>query len=217
MSDTAAPAGTPAPAAPPATPDPSTVAQTPVPTPASPDPTWLAPRLENAKRTGERAVLEALGVKDAAEAKAAIAAYNASKEAQKSIEQRALEAEQRATAALSESDRLRAVATEQAARMLVVLTPEQQDAVKAIAGDDPALQLRAIGALGPTWAAERRAAQPATPQTPAATTTTPPTAPASGGTAAPPDHRSAYAQQSNPFARAAYGYAHPEVYEPKRA
>jgi hypothetical protein len=170
----------------------------------------LSDRLARATESAQRKILADLGVEDIGKAKAALDAAKASEEANKSAEQRALESANAAKSAQAEADRLRAIATEHAARMLGVLTAEQQSAVKAIAGDDPAAQLRAIGALGPTWAKQASADAPPPP----ATTAPAPNAPAPTTAGSPPDHRAVYATL-NPFERAAYGMSNPQVYDPK--
>jgi hypothetical protein len=204
------PQGTPAPAATPAEP----VAAPPV-APSSSSKLdltseQLGERLARAAESAQRKLLADLGVDDLAKAKAALDAAKASEEANKSAEQRALESASAAKSAQAEADRLRAIATEHAARMLGVLSAEQQSAVKAIAGDDPAAQLRAIGALGPTWVKQASADAPPPP----ATTAPAPNAPAPTTAGSPPDHRAVYAAL-NPFERAAYGMSNPQVYDPK--
>lgn len=232
-----APPATTAPATAPAATAPSATAAPTQPDPAT-DPNWFKPRLEHERRAGSEAILRELGVTDVSVAKEAIAAAQAAAEARKSAEQRALEASQKLTAEQTEAARLRSITQEHAARMIGVLTAEQQAAVRAIAGDnDPAGQLHAINVLGPTWAkaaAESAAAkddevtisdtelaelesQVATLKAaragravPGATTAPAATAPASGATTSPPDHKTAYraARERNPFAAAAYGLQH---------
>ena len=172
------------------------------------DPHWLKPRLESAQKAAEKAVLERLGVTDVEAASKAIAAANAAAEANKTAAEKAAELQQQLNASKTEAERLTATTREYAARMLGVLTAEQQAAVKAIAGEDAAKQLQAISALGPTWAKQ----EPAKP-----VNTAPVGGPPSDPTS-PPDHRSHYESlksTGNPFERAAYGLAHPEVFNPK--
>jgi hypothetical protein len=192
--------------------------------PDAADPNWLRPRLAREVETARRALLAELGVTDPAAAKAAIADANAAAEAKKSAEQRALEASQRLTAEQGETARLRAITQEHAARMIGVLTPAQQAAVRELSPDtDPAGQLRAIGVLGPTWAAAAAASvapAAATTTVPAPATTAPAaTAPAGGVSTSEPDHKAVYrtTRTTNPFAAAAYGLENADkVYATKR-
>jgi hypothetical protein len=197
------PQGTPAP-----TPEPTT-APAPVAATPEPDAKWLNERLQRAQESARKAVLTELGIDDPTAAKAALDAAKAAAEANKSAEQRAAELSAKLTSTQSEAQRLTAIAQEHAARMMAVLTTEQQAAVKAVAGDDPSLQLKAIGALGPTWAAQ----QPVQP----ANTAPPADAPPATATTSPPDHRTIYTttRATNPFAAAAYGLSNPGVYETK--
>lgn len=186
---------------------PGNPAPIPAPSQDNQEPAWLKPRLEQAERSAERKVLESLGVNDLASASKAIAAAKAAEEANKTAEQKAAELATSLKASQSEAERLAAVTREHAARMLGVLTPEQQKAVKDVAGEDPAKQLQAITALGPTWAA----AEVAKP-----VNTAPIGGPPSDPTS-PPDHRSQFQslKATNPFAAAAYGLKNPEVFNPK--
>jgi hypothetical protein len=87
-----------------------------------------------------------------------------------------------------------------ASTQMATLTPEQQAAVKAVAGEDPGRQLNAIETLRPTWAAPpaaaaadpaagtqpgQPAAKPAPARPPVAPVTTTHTQPAPDGSAAP--------------------------------
>lgn len=191
------------------------------------DPSWIKARLEREAATVRARTLAELGVTDVPAAKAALASANAAAEATKTAEQRALEATGRVTALSTENERLASITREHAGRMIGVLTPEQQVAIRALAPDtDPAGQLQAIGVLGPTWAAASAAtaaavaaAAPPAATAPAAASTAPgATAPTGGPTTSPPDHRSVYqaSRSKNPFAAAAYGLEHAsEVYRPK--
>jgi len=220
----------PAPAAPPAT-APAPAAQPQQTAPVTPtetvDQAWLKTRLDRQAETARKAVLAELGVTDTEAAKAAIKAANDAAEAQKSADQRAVEAAARAAEAQAAATRHEAIIKEQAGRMMMVLTAEQQKAVTDFAGEDPAQQLRAIQAFGPTWAAAAAASQPtaaaagapaapAAPATPA-TTSPAPGAPSGDTPTSPPDKRAVYEQtaQQNPFAAAAYAMRNPSVYETK--
>lgn len=199
-------------------------------TPAAPtagEPEWLNGRIAQAKKSAEADLLKSLGFANADEAKKAGEAARKASEAEKTGAEKAAEFKTKLEAETAEKKRLADTVAEHAARMLMVLTPEQQKAVKDIAGDDSAAQLRAIGALQPTWvkardeaaaataAATKAAATAAgTTTTPAATTSPAPTAPA-GTTTSPPNHRAAYQamRSANPFAAAQYADEHPEAYD----
>jgi hypothetical protein len=195
----ATPAASPAPA--PATPDPR------VPQPSDENQPWFQARLKEARAR----LLEDLGITDEAKAKAQLAAAQKAEDEKKSIADKLTETSSKLTTAAAETQRLLAITTEFAARQMVALTAEQQTAVKAIAGDDPAAQLKAITALQPTWAAQASAAPaaPAQPAPPASGTAPPPNAPASTQVSQP-NHREVHAAllKKNPFAAAEYAEAH---------
>lgn len=244
MSDVQTPAGpgTPAPA-PVAPVTPPVVPAAPVATPVTPpapavppaaaappelDPTWLNGRLARSKEQGAKDLLATIGAETPEQAKAAIAAAKAAEDAAKTAEQRAAEARTRAQQLEADNARSSALIREQASRMMMVLTAEQQKAVTDFAGDNPAEQLRAIQHFAPLWSAKAQqavaeqvtaTAPVATPPAPGAppvaapppalpaTTSPPPAAPPSASPGAPPNHRAQYEQlaQTNPFAAAAYG------------
>lgn len=190
------------------------------------EPNWLPERIAQAKKNAadeERAkVLAELGVSNPDEAKAAIAAAKAAAEANKTAETRAAELKAKFDGASATVASQGAVIAEIAARQMGVLTAEQSKAVKDIAGDDAAAQLRAISALQPTWG---KPADPAAvvvapaPAPPAAPLNTAPghTAP-NGAGGSPPDQRAVYEQlqKQNPFAAAEHGLRHSgDVYKPR--
>lgn len=211
----------PAPAAPAVTP-PAPAAVAP---PETADPAWLTQRLARERAKGESAALTAAGFTSPADAKAAAVAAKAALDATKSAETRAAELQQTVASEKARADSLTAVATEHAARMMFGLTPEQQAAVRAVAGEDPARQLQTIGALSPTWVkpaapvvAAPVVAAPVTPAAPAPAVSTAPAGGAPNGTLpAPSDLRGSYesARSSNPFAAARFGLANATVYTPK--
>lgn len=116
------------------------------------DPQWLATRLERAKGVGREGLLKELGTDSLDAAKAAIADAKAAAEAKKSAEQRALEASTKASQTEQQLARSTALLKEQAGRMMMVLTQDQQKAVTDFAGEDPQEQLRAIHHFAPLWA-----------------------------------------------------------------
>ena len=219
MSDQQSAAGQ-APAAPSTSAQPAATAA-PVAAPSAPasneDPHWLKPRLEQAKAS----VLRELGVDDVEAAKKALAEAKAKADAEKTAAEKAAEYKAKFDTEAAEKARLAATVAEHAARMLMGLTAEQQKAVKDIAGDDAAAQLRAIGALQPTWAAQRATqaaeAAAAAPAAVAPATTSPAPSAPNGAVTSPPDHRAIYVElrRSNPFAAAAYAEQHPEAYAAK--
>lgn len=214
MSEVVLPAGTPAPAPPVVPVAPSVAAPTAAPAaaPAAPaedpnNPPWLAGRLEEAR---ERTLRE-LGITDAKKAKEQLDAARKAEDDAKSIADKLSDAAKNLTKAQTEAERLREVTKEWASRQMLALTPEQQTAVKALAGEDPAQQLKAITALQPTWSAQTQAAAPAAPKpaTPASGTAPAHTAP-DGTQLSQTDHKAVHAAllKQNPFAAAQYALEH---------
>lgn len=192
--------------------------------PANPD--WLPERLAQAKRSGQSELLAELGVTDLEAAKTAVKAAKAAEDATKSAEQRAAEASTRLASTEAERARLHAVTSEHAGRMLGVLSPERQAAVKQIAGDNPSEQLRVIGALAASWSEQDKAAAvvaptttttPVAPTTQAPATTAPPPVAPNGQTVTPPNHSVVYQQlrSSNPFEAAIYAQQNTGAYDTK--
>jgi hypothetical protein len=178
----------------------------------------LNERLDRAKA----AQLKELGIADPGKAKATLAAAYAAEEANKNAETRAAELAASLKTTQTAAEQQLAIIKEHAARMIGVLTAEEQKAVRDIAGDDPGKQLQTIHALQPIWA--KAHAQPTTPgmngipPAPPANTAPPPNAPTGAQGNSPTDHRAVYQQasQQNPFAAAAYGMKHAvEIYTPK--
>lgn len=202
---TSVPAATPAPVI---TPPPAVTLSTTVPLPTDESQPWFKERLDREAAKGRGSLLKELGVKDEGEIKAALDAARQAAESAKTTEQKRVEAEQAATALREENSELRGAVEVVAKARMAALTDTQREAVQGLAGDDAHAQIIAIDALMPTWASGA-----ATPPKPA-TTSGPPGAPPAAGTGSPPDHRAVYAQlrQTNPFAAAAYGAAHPEAY-----
>ena len=91
---------------------------------------------------------------------------------------------------------------ERAAHELSTLTPDQQTAVRGVAGDDTAAQLRTIAALKPTWVATAPSAPPAPPPIPPPAGGPPaPPPPAPPGGSQPVDHKATYERlkTENPY------------------
>jgi len=210
----AAPAATPA-AAPPAAPAVPEV-----------DPVWLKARLERERASGVKDALKASGFASVEDAKTAADAAKATADANKTATERAAELKAQLDAKTSEAAALGVAANEWAGRMMGGLTEAQRTAVKAIAGDDPSLQMKTISALQPTWSAQDAAVATATAEAAAkaaaaAPTTVANTAPTAGAPsgAAPvlPPERATYEsiKATNPFAAAQYGLDNPGVYAQK--
>lgn len=202
----AVPQGDPATAAPPA-PAPHNAAPDPAPPPpAAPppgDPNWLAPRLDQAKRSAEAAILAALGVKDAAEAKAALDAYKAAQDAAKTEGERVAARLAEADAAKARNAQLEAAIKAHAEQAMAGLTDAQRAAVETLSAGDCARIVESIAVLRPTWASA-----PAAPPPPAGTA---PAAPAPVGTStSQPDHKAEFARlkATNPIAAANYAARH---------
>lgn len=167
----AIPAGVPAAAAPaaPMTPAAAAPAVPIVPANAEPEkePHWLPDRLRRSEEAARKAILKELGVENPKDAKAALDAYKAVQEANKSELQKAQERAAALEAKANERDQYRSAVEAQAAADLASLSPEQRAAVEALAGDDPLKVSTAIRALRPTWAAPAAPGNPSAPAAPA--------------------------------------------------
>lgn len=170
-------------------------------TPPEGEPAWLAPRLER-----ERAkVLKDLGIDSPEEAKKAIDAARAAAEAQKSDAQKRGELESTLKAERAAKQEMAAALDAYAKSQMGALTEAQRNAVAAVAGEDPAKQLKTIEALKPTWAGAAAPAAPATPP-PVKDTALAPAAPKDGAPSAPPDAKAIHESllQTNPVLAARY-------------
>jgi hypothetical protein len=213
--------GTPAPAAPvtPAAVPPAAAPSAPAGDPTA-EPSWLKERLTREREKGARDALSSAGFASEADAKAAATAAKAAADANKSAETRAAELAANVTTEKARADGLLAIAADHAARVLGALTPDQQAAVKRIAGDDPAQQLKTVDALAPTWAAAPIAAPVAAPVAkpplpPPASTSAAGGAPAPA-TGAAPNHKAVLAEleKTNPIAAASYALRYErEIYD----
>jgi len=144
-------------------------------------------RVAQAKRSAEADVLKSLGVANADEAKAAIAAKKAADEAKQTEAEKAAKLATDLAAERAKSASLEAAVKARADYELSQLDDAKKAAVSAIAGTDPAAQLKAIEALRPTWA-----------QAPAPTGKAPIPAPASTtGAGAPPKGNDAPVEPTN--------------------
>lgn len=226
----ASPAASPAPAA--------TAPQSPPPAAAAPivesepqagnEPGWLKARLERERK----ATLKGLGVESEEDAKSAISAERARREAEKSELQKAQERAAKADTFEKSNEKLLSVVAQQATAVLSGLTAEQKAAVTTAAGDDPVEQLRLYNIMRATWAAPAAppivaapavlspaaaapAVAPQAPAAPAAPAVLPPPANTMPANAAPPPanappktHAEVYAalkaDPANQFKAAAY-------------
>lgn len=178
-------------------------------------------RLASSRSAAERAVFEELGL-----TRDEIAALREEKrqreDAQKTLEQRVAERDAELKAAQQERDSYLATIKDRAGTEMELLTEQQREAVKKLAGERPAEQLKAIDALWPTWkqaATAQAEPRPAASQEPPPQAQTSP-APSAPGGGAPPgevDHRAKYEDlEKNPFLRARYGALHANsVYRPR--
>lgn len=168
------------------------------------EPHWLSARLERERA----ATLKKAGFETLEEAQASATALKTQREAEKTTAEKAADALVRASKAESGEKALKEAVGEFAKGQMSTLSPEQKAAVELIAGENAALQLKAIAALAPTWAKPAGEAVKAAP--PKAVDTAP------GANAPPPvvtsdvDHKAQYQalHKTNPFAAAAYGLAH---------
>ncbi len=155
---------------------------------------WLKPRLEQAKRSAETALLATLGVKDAAEANALLEKARAAEEAQKSELQRKDERIKALETTAAKVTEYEQTIKGRAEFELSQLTDAQRASVTTLAGADMAKTLTTIDALKPTWVvppAPVVATPPPAVVTPPVTSAPPPNAPG-GVNVSPPDHRARY-------------------------
>lgn len=168
---------------------------------------WLKPRLEQAQRSAETGILKRFGVEKPEDLEAKLARLaeleksQLSEQERVSLEMAELRAKAERAKALEESIGM------VASREVSGLNELQKAAVLALAGTDPAAQLRTIESLRPTWAAMQVSA-PAQVIPPAQTSAAP-SQPASAQLSQI-DHKARFAelQKTNPFAAAAYAQKH---------
>lgn len=165
-------------------------------------PSWLDARLERERKS----VLKDLGVDSVDDAKKALAELNAKRESEKSSAQKAAELEATLKSEKASKAEMVEALSAFAKNQLASLTEAQRNAVAAVAGDDPAKQLKTIAALAPTWAQQAApAAATATPVVPKDTATAP-SAPKEAGNVSPPDPKAIYEElvKTNPIIAARY-------------
>lgn len=160
-------------------PPPAAAAVPPASAPSEPDPKWVADRLDRHKKQ----LFSELGFKDEADAKSALEARRVAEESTKTVEQKRVEAEQRAKKLEGQVTERDELITKLAATKMGALTEAQRAAVEAVAGKDPILQLNMIDAFAPTWggaAPAPGAPAPGAPPRPAQTAAPAPPPPAPG-------------------------------------
>lgn len=174
-------------------------------------PKWVAARLEQAKRSAAADVLRAIGAETPEAAADAVKRARAAADAEKTAAQQAAEATARAATLQKERDDLHTTVGTVATAQLSTLTAEQRAAVTAIAGDNPAAQLRTLAALRPTWAVAAPPAPPppvapAAPPAPPANTAPQAGAPPAGAPPAVTDHLAVLKglESTNPIRAARY-------------
>lgn len=185
-------------------------------------PAWVVKRLDQAKRSGakeseanvRKAMLAELGIDDPESAKQLFADAKKRAEERKSLEQKAAERDLENTNLKKERDELRESAKSFATTQMEALTEAQRNAVKDLAGEDPAKQLKTIATLRPTWGTAPAGAASPTTTTQVDTTT----AGSSNANQAPPAGKPAAATAPGATAPPANGGAplianHLEVYE----
>lgn len=149
---TPAPGATATPPAPPAAP----------PATANQEPAWLPERLARAAEAASKKMLSDIGVTSVGDLKNIVKAAKEADEAKKSLTDKYADTTKTLDSATKQLEEANAVIKARAESEFSTLTPEQQAAVTAIAGENHAARLKAITALSPTW----------TKPAPAAATTT---------------------------------------------
>lgn len=122
-------------------------------------PPWVQKRIEQAKRSGakdaeaaaRKAMLAELGIEDPDAVKKLLAEEKKRAEERKSLEQKAAERDVENANLKRERDELRESAKSFATAQMEALTEAQRNAVKELAGEDPAKQLKTIATLRATW------------------------------------------------------------------
>ncbi len=166
------------------------------------DPEWIGPRLER-----ERAkILKNLGVQSLEDAKKAVDAAKAAEDAKKSAAEKAAELELSLKSKTAEAQAMAEALGAYAKSQMGALTEAQRNAVAAVAGEDPAKQLKTIEALRPTWASAAAPAAPAAPPPPKDTAPAPAAPKEGAATSTPPDAKAIHEelQKTNPVLAARY-------------
>lgn len=166
------------------------------------DPEWFKPRMERERSKW----LKDLGVTSLEDAKKAVDAAKAAEDAKKSAAEKAAELELSLKSTQAKANEMAEALGAYAKSQMGALTEAQRNAVAAVAGEDPAKQLKTIEALRPTWASAAAPAAPAAPPPPKDTAPAP-AAPKEGAvTSTPPDAKAIHEelQKTNPVLAARY-------------
>lgn len=170
----------------------------------------LSERLERERRT----LLKELGSENVDDVKAALAAFKAKQDADKTEAQRNGEKLAELERVKIELADVRATNKARAEREMALLDADQRAAVIGIAGDDTNTQLKIIDKLAPTWAKATTTTQ-ATPVAATAATTAPPRSAPSDTTTAVLSPKEEYARlkATNPILAGHYLTQHAkEIY-----
>lgn len=151
--DDNAPANTAPAATPPAAPTP--------PASQNQEPAWLPDRLARAAEAAEKKRLQELGVSSFDELGKIVKAAKEAADSTKSLTDKYAETTSTLTSAQKQLSAANEVIKLRAESEFAALTPEQQAAVTALAGEDYAGRLKAITALSPTWVKPVAPAAPA--------------------------------------------------------
>lgn len=180
----------------------------------------LRDRLAEERTKAEAKFLKDLGFEKADDLKALVKNAKAADDANKSEAEKLRARVGELEPAAKRVADLEAVVKARAESELASISEAQRAAVAAIAGEDPAAQLRAITALRPTWATSTAAHGATAPAAapPPATTAPPNAAPTPAPTTSPTNHKAVYEslKQSNPIAASQYLMRHRlEIYPNK--
>ena len=159
------------------------------------EPGWLKPRLEQAERSAQSALLKRLGVDKAEDVEARLKRLDELEKSQLSEREIAQKERDALLAQANDAKRYSEVLTGRRDREFAGLTDAQRDAVTAVAGDDPVAQLKAIDALSKTWSRKPEEQKPAgDDEKPKPKDTAPPKdAPrGDGGNTSPVNHKEHY-------------------------
>lgn len=168
---------------------------------SSDEPAWIGQRLER-ERTK---MLKDLGVESLDDAKKALEQVRAVEEQKKSDAQKRGELESTLKTEREEKKAMADALGAYAKSQMGSLTDAQREAVAAVAGDDPAKQLKTIEALKPTWASAAAPAAPAPAPKPKDTAVAV-AMPKDGAPAGPPDAKAQFEEMkaANPIVAARF-------------
>tara|TARA_R100001163_G_scaffold65032_2_gene60840 strand:+ start:385 stop:1044 length:660 start_codon:yes stop_codon:yes gene_type:complete len=168
------------------------------------DPNWLNDRLDRERRK----MLRELGAENVGDVKKALQELRERQDQEKTELERLSGRNAELETIAKQHSALMSMVERQAAAELSVLSEKHQEAVKAVAGDDPQKQLSAINVLRPTWVNEQQQKATHVPA-PAATAPTVP-APKPGDSSVTENHLATFEslEQTNPMMAANYRMKH---------